>query len=143
MPALIDNMATRIAVILLAGLVALQLVIGAVMILPAGKDRGGLFQLPSPTEALAIVEAIEASPPEARPLIARAVSSSAMIVRLEPQFPVDAGTRSFQPSPRRLLFARYREAMDGRAFMIQVQPGAYLHAIAAPDGRPPSNTNPN
>lgn len=135
MPALSDNLATRIAVILLTGLVALQLAIGAVMVWPAGRDRGGLFQLPSPAETQAVVEAVEASAPQTRPLVARAVSNEAMIVRLEREFPIKAGSRSFQPSRRRLLFAPYRDAMGDRPFMIQVQPGAYVNALIARDGR--------
>ncbi|MFB2351667.1 hypothetical protein, partial [Priestia megaterium] len=79
------------AVILLTGLVALQLAIGAVMVWPGGQGRGGLFQLPSASEVLAVVEAIEASPPGARPLIAQAVTNEAMVVRLEPEFPIEAG----------------------------------------------------
>ncbi|MFN3523606.1 MAG: ATP-binding protein [Phenylobacterium sp.] len=135
MPALIDNLATRIAVILLAGLVALQLMIGAVMVLPAGRERGGLFQLPSPAEVLAAAEAMEASPPQVRPLIARAVSSQAMNVRLETDFPLDPRLRTYVPPRRPLVFAPYRRAMGDRDFVIQVRPGAYLQAVAQRDGR--------
>lgn len=135
MPALSDNLATRIAVILLTGLVALQLAIGAVMVWPGGQGRGGLFQLPSASEVLAVVEAIEASPPGARPLIAQAVTNEAMVVRLEPEFPIEAGLRSFQPPPQRRVFAPYRAAMADRPFLIQVRPGAYLRAISSRDSQ--------
>lgn len=63
-----DNLSTRMTTILLAGLAVMLLIGAALLVWPQGRGEGGVrfYQLPRPSEALAIIEAVEASPPAAR-----------------------------------------------------------------------------
>jgi signal transduction histidine kinase len=65
-----DSLATRISAIILGSFAVLAVLVAALMLWPSPRETGqGLFDLPVPTETVAIVKALEASPPAARPLV--------------------------------------------------------------------------
>jgi signal transduction histidine kinase len=118
-----DNLASRITAILLGSFLALAVVLGAFILGPqGGEDRESLFQLPVPQEAASIVEAVEASSSQARPLVLRALNSSAATVRIQSGFPpVLPGLRR---SPRtEWMFARYSPVLGRRPFRVDMRQG--------------------
>lgn len=128
-----DNLSTRMTAILLAGL-AVMLVIGAALLVwPQGRGEGGVrfYQLPRPSEALAIVEAVEASPPAARAKVVKALDTSVIRTTLDGDFPplqlraraADAGDPGYQA---------YRQALGARDLRIDVRRGGRLKEGALP-----------
>ncbi|KRA73913.1 histidine kinase [Caulobacter sp. Root656] len=128
-----DNLSTRMTAILLAGL-AVMLVIGAVLLVwPQGRGEGGVrfYQLPRPSEALAIVEAVEASPPPARAKVVKALDTGVIRTTLDGDFPplqlraraADAGDPGYQA---------YRQALGARDLRIDVRRGGRLKEGALP-----------
>ncbi|USQ95365.1 hypothetical protein [Caulobacter sp. RL271] len=87
---LVDNLSSRIAAILLAGLAVLLALGAALMIWPTGSGAGGgvrFYQLPQPDEAVAMVEALEASPSSARPAVLKALDTGVIRASLDDAFP--------------------------------------------------------
>jgi len=128
-----DNLSTRMTAILLAGL-AVMLVIGAALLVwPQGQGEGGVrfYQLPRPSEALAIVEAVEASPPTARLKVVEALDTGVIRTTLETDFPplqrraraADTGDAGYQA---------YRQALGGRDMRIDIRRGGRLREGALP-----------
>lgn len=128
-----DNLSTRMTAILLAGL-AVMLVIGAALLVwPQGRGEGGVrfYQLPRPSEALAIVEAIEASPPAVRPKVVKALDTGVIRTTLDEDFPplqlraraADASDPGYQA---------YRQALGGRDLRIDIRRGGRLKDGALP-----------
>lgn len=124
----LDTLPARLGVTCLAALIALQVLIMAAMLWPT--DRPTLFRLISPQEAAAIAEALERSPPEARPAVLRALNTSRQIVRLEPALPEPPGhSNHVAARALRADFARYEPALDGRPYAIQTRPGRAWSSI--------------
>jgi len=128
-----DNLSTRITAILLAGL-AVMLVIGAALLAwPQGRGDGGVrfYQLPRPSEARAIIEAVEASPPTARAKVVRALDTGVIRTTQETDFP---------PLPPRARAANasdpgyqaYRQALGKRDLRIDIRRGGRLRDGALP-----------
>lgn len=128
-----DNLSTRMTAILLAGL-AVMLVIGAALLVwPQGRGEGGVrfYQLPRPSEAQAIVEAVEAVPPAARPKVVKALDSGVIRTSLETDFPplqrraraAGAGDPGYQA---------YRQALGDRDLRIDIRRGGRLRQEALP-----------
>jgi signal transduction histidine kinase len=81
---LVPNLMGRIVAILLAGFVALQLLIIAATSLSSRGDAKRPYSLPRPAELSAMVAAIERSPPGERALLAGAFDNGLYSVRLAP-----------------------------------------------------------
>ncbi|WP_304190696.1 cell wall metabolism sensor histidine kinase WalK [Phenylobacterium aquaticum] len=116
-----DSLAARIIAILLAGLAALFLIIGATLVWPSADVK--LFDLPLPRETLAIAEALEGARdgPE-RGRILAAVDSSVVSAHLQPDFPevvpgLPAGGRLAKGG----VFADYATALSGREFRVDTR----------------------
>ena len=120
-----DSLATRITAILLGSVFALALLVGAAVLWPKAHTNGeGLFQLPVPEETVAIVEALEASPPAARPLVLKALNTSTASVHLEPNFPpVPLGLR--RAREMEWMFAHYSSILGGRPFRVDMRAGPF------------------
>lgn len=123
---LLDNLSSRIAAILLAGLTILLVLGAALLIWPTGSGGGVRFyQLPQPAEAVAMVEALDASPASARPAVMRALDTGVIRATLDADFP---------PSLRRARpadahdpgYAAYDRALAGRDWRIEVRHGGRL-----------------
>lgn len=128
-----DSLSTRLSAILLGGL-ALMLMIGAALLVwPHGDGQGGVrfYQLPSPAEVLAIVEAAEASPIPARSKLITALDTGVIRITREPALPLihpgvraaDAGDPGFQA---------YRRALGAREMRIDIRRGGRLKDGALP-----------
>ncbi|MFT4254311.1 MAG: HAMP domain-containing protein, partial [Caulobacter sp.] len=132
MPLLADNLASRIAGILLAGL-AIMLAIGAVLLIWPGGDGGGvrLYQLPLPSEARAIVQALEATPPAVRPRVIAALDTGVIGVRAVPQFPPPL-RRARPADARDPGFSAYQAALGDRRWRIDVRRGGRLRDAPLP-----------
>jgi signal transduction histidine kinase len=120
----LDSLGVRIGVIFLAGAIALQCVLLLVVFWPGGPGRP-VFFLAAPQDAAAMAEALERAPPDLQPAIVRALNSDTVRVRLAPDFPSEPpGGRAREARRLERLFARYGQALGGRAFRVQTQAGA-------------------
>lgn len=123
---LLDNLSSRIAAILLAGLTTLLVMGAALLIWPA--DNGGgvrFYQLPQPNEALAMIEALDASPPSARPAVIKALDTGVIRATLDRDFP--ATLRRARPADARDPgYAAYARALAGRDWRVEVLRGGRL-----------------
>lgn len=121
MPGALNSIAVRLAVVFLAGLIALQAALAAAVLWPDGRPT--IFRLVSPREAAAMARALEAASPDQRPLIIDALNSGHLVVQLREGFPEDVGEPPRRA--RRLAdagpYARYRHELEGRAFRVQVR----------------------
>ncbi|MBC7167324.1 ATP-binding protein [Phenylobacterium sp.] len=112
-----DSLSSRITRILLGGSAAVLLVVAIALAWPAPGGGVRFFQLPLPQEAAAIVEAVEASDPRARPRVVRALNTSVIAMRLSQTFPQGLpGTRFVVREDDR--YRRYAAALGERAFQI-------------------------
>jgi signal transduction histidine kinase len=120
-----DSLAARIVAVILGSFAALAVLVTALMLLPGPHDPGqGLFDLPVPQEAAAMVEALEAAGPAERPLILNALNNGITAVHVEPDFPpVAAGLR--RAPELEWLFARYSRLLDGRPFRVEQRRGPF------------------
>ena len=119
-----DSLVVRIGAAFLIGAVVFQLALMVVVFWPGGPGRP-LFSLVSPTQAMAMAQALEDAPPDLRPTIVRALNGDAVVIHLEPSFPADDPAAPSRPAPRlERLFARYAEGLGGRPFRVQVRSGA-------------------
>lgn len=82
------------------------------------RERGetGAERFPVPAQAAAIVELIDATPPEGRARVIKAVSSETFVVRLADRLPGDA-TRSIRMPGVEWLVAQYLETLPGRTVL--------------------------
>lgn len=123
MPRLVDSLAFRLAAVLLVGLVLMQVAVAAVVVWPDGRPL--VFRLPSPRDAAAMARALEAAPPEVRPLVVEALNRGPMAVQLVPDFPLEPQGAAADRLPRlRQVFDRYAQALDERPFRVQAQRGS-------------------
>jgi len=124
--ALLDNLSSRIAAILLAGLTIL-LVLGAALLIWPTETGGGVrfYQLPQPGEAVAMVEALDASPPTARPAVIRALDTGVIRATLDADFPPPL-RRARPADARDAGYAAYDRALTGREWRIEVRRGGRL-----------------
>ena len=128
-----DNLSTRMTAILLAGLAVMLLIGAALLVWPQGRGEGGVrfYQLPRPSEALAIVEAVEASPRAVRPKVVKALDTGVIRTTLGDNFPplqrraraADASDPGYQA---------YRQALGGRDLRIDTRRGGRLKGGALP-----------
>lgn len=128
-----DNLSTRMTAILLAGLAAM-LSIGAILLVwPQGKGDGGVrfYQLPGPAEALAIVEAVEASPPAARAKVIEALDTGVIRTSLAPDYP-PVPLRARVADGRDPGYQIYRRVLGGRDLRIDIRRGGRLKDGALP-----------
>lgn len=129
--ALLDNLSSRIAAILLAGLTILLVLGAALLIWPTGGGGVRFNQLPQPGEAVAMVEALDASPPTARPALLKALDTGVIRATLDPDFP--AALRRTRPADARDPgYAAYGRALAGRDWRIEVLRGGRLRDGSMP-----------
>lgn len=123
---ILDNLSSRIAAILLAGLMIL-LVLGAALLIWPSEDGGGVrfYQLPQPAEAVAMVEALDASPRSARPAVMKALDTGVIRATLDASFP-KALRRARPADARDPGYAAYARALAGRDWRIEVLRGGRL-----------------
>jgi two-component system, OmpR family, osmolarity sensor histidine kinase EnvZ len=115
----------RVALIVIAALVAIQMIAAAAYFVQRGRATQSGFRLPLPDQIAAFVQLVERVPADQRPLVLRAANGSGLRVAIERQAPPE-------PDPVQRVqwieaaVARYLDARDGRTVR------AYY--IGAPDG---------
>ncbi|WP_035018307.1 ATP-binding protein [Caulobacter sp. UNC358MFTsu5.1] len=120
----LDRLAVRLAAVFLAGAVAFQVLLLLVVFWP-GRSGSPSFLLPSPEQAAAMADVLEAAPENLRPAIVHAMNSDAAAVRLERGSASDGPAPAMRPAPRlERLFARYAEGLGGRSFQVQARSNA-------------------
>ncbi|MBB6427005.1 ATP-binding protein [Sphingopyxis sp. JAI128] len=126
----------RIALLFVAGLLALQIAILAATMWP--DRRPMVFRMISPSDAREVVEAIEEAPPSLRHKIAAAAGNTGTTVELLENFPHEHGGLGGVSGAPRLekLFADYPKALDGRPIRVQTR-GGTLFARPAGSNAPP------
>jgi signal transduction histidine kinase len=131
-----DNLATRLAAILLGGLALLAAAAAAVFLWPVpGRPGGALWDLPAPREAAAVVGAIEAASPQARPLVLEALNDSVTAVSLARDFPPPAPELRRAPELE-WLFARYSGVLEGRPFRVEQRRRLVLSLLGGAGAEP-------
>lgn len=121
-----DSLVVRLGAAFLIGAVVFQLALMVVVFWPGGPGRP-VFSLVSPTQAMAMAQALEDAPPNLRQTIVRALNSDTLVVHLDPDFAADDPAAPSRPAPRlERLFARYAEGLGGRPFRVQVRSGAQV-----------------
>lgn len=124
---LANSVFVRLAALLLAAVVLFNVVMGLVLFLPVGRERADLYVMPFPTQAAAIVDVIEASPPEQRPRVLDALNSRSLRVRLLDELPAAQAQRraekieSGRPRPIERFFANYDQAFADHEFHIEMR----------------------
>ncbi|MEG3148717.1 ATP-binding protein [Sphingomonas sp. ZT3P38] len=110
-----SNLSLRITAILLAGFVALQLLIVAATTLPSRGDDRRPYNLPLPEQARTMVEAIDRTPGAQRASLVEALNGGLYSVSLAPALPATAA----EPTPDLVvLSAYYARALPGRAIAV-------------------------
>ncbi len=129
---LVDNLSSRIAAILLAGLAALLVLGAALLSWPAGAGGGVRFyQVPQPEEAAAMVAALEASSPSARPVVLKALDTGVIRASLDGDYPA-ALRRARLAMPSDPGYAAYARALSRYDWRIEVRRGGRLRDAPMP-----------
>jgi signal transduction histidine kinase len=131
MPPIGDNLASRVASILLGSFAVTALLIMLALMRGNHSQIGpGLFKLPIPEETQAIVEALEATPRQSQPLVVRALNGGVTAVHLAPAFPpVPAGLQRAPKMER--LFATYARRLGDRELRVDLKLHNALNTLAA------------
>lgn len=119
MAPLTRSMTVRIAGIMLAGLVLFNIVMALALYAPIGRQREALYTLPLPAQAAAIVDVLEATPPEHRARLLGALNSTALSVRLLDRIP-PAGTAA-RARPIARLLSGYDEAFPDHDIRLELR----------------------
>ena len=93
----------RVALIVIAALVAIQMIAAAAYFVQRGRATESGFRLPLPDQIAAFVQLIERVPPDQRPLVLRVANGAGLRVAIERQAP---------PEPNPLERADWVEARD-------------------------------
>lgn len=126
-----SSLSLRLAAILLAGFIALQVLIYAVT-LPEGEEVQRANRLPLPQEAAAIVRALERAPDGERAGLAAVLDGALYSLRVSPAMP-DRWKASSELGD---VAARYREALPGHRISIEGRrPRFALREGQVPQGR--------
>ncbi|MGC1301119.1 MAG: ATP-binding protein [Caulobacteraceae bacterium] len=141
MPPILRNLAARFTGVLLGSLVVIALVSTVATFTPGPKEAfgPGVLQLPVPAETRAIVDALEASTPQSRPLIVRALTSSIATVHLEPAFPPVSPDLQRSPKLER-QFAAYSRELGDRAIRVEIKPHSMVFLLGVGRERDPKPT---
>jgi len=106
------NLSLRIGAILLVGFVLLQLIVFSFTALPGADARSGPDGLPAPASLAAMTQAVEKTPPGARPALAAALDGALYTVTLANAFPQQDRAR------HAALERLYRPALGGRPVKV-------------------------
>jgi signal transduction histidine kinase len=110
-----SNLSLRITAILLAGFVALQLLIVAATTLPSRGDDQRPYNLPLPIQARAMVDALDRAAAGQRPALLDAFNGGLYTVSLAPDLPAAAATLTPDLA---LLSLYYASALPGREVTV-------------------------
>jgi signal transduction histidine kinase len=120
---------TRLLLIVLSGLVALQILGVAFYMLQRSRDTEAGLRLPLPDQAAALAELLERTPKEQWPLLLRAANGAALRVRILDQPAAKSEQQEWYEAPvAELVLRRYMTALRGRDVRVHVDPSSELFA---------------
>ncbi len=117
---------TRLLLIVLTGLVALQLVGLGVYLLQRSRDTEAGLRLPLPDQAAALAELIERTPKESWPLVLRAASTADLRVRILEGSAEEPEQAWYEAPVADLMRARFSAALGDRELYVHVDPSSKL-----------------
>lgn len=127
-----DSLAGRLTAILLGALVAIVMLAGVLLLLPATRGTGGPFDLPIPREARAIALALEGASDDAeRERILEVINTSVITARVLDDFPPSGPTGPGRARERlEHVLEKYATALKGREFRIDVRRRFWVSYLA-------------
>lgn len=117
---------TRLLLIVVTALVALQILVVAVYFLQRSRDTDTGFRLPLPDQTTALVELLDKTPREQWPLVLRAANSTDLRVRLEDGPPRGPEASWYEAPVIELIMRRYLAALGNRPVSVSVEPSSEL-----------------
>jgi signal transduction histidine kinase len=118
--------ASRLFIIFVTSLVALQVLAVAAYFLQRSRDTETDLRMPLPDQAAALVELLERMPKEQWPLVLRATSSTDLRVRISDK-PTEGREAAWYEAPVvELILRRYLAALGGREVRVRVEPSSEL-----------------
>lgn len=126
---LLNSVLVRVTGILLAVTVCAILLIAWALFAPIGRERSDLAMFPLPAQALAIVDVLDAAPPEIRPRVLDALNSRALAVSIADELPAARGRQSAAAAPIERFFKRYDEAFAEREFHLVMRRTPFLARV--------------
>jgi signal transduction histidine kinase len=114
------GLAWRVALIVIAALVAIQIIAAAAYYVQRGRATESDFRLPLPDQIAAIVQLVERTPADQRPLVLRVVNGPGLRVAIERRAPPEPETLRRAPWIEAAV-ARYLDGSDAsmvRAYYI-------------------------
>ncbi len=117
---------TRLLLIVLTGLVALQLLGAAIYLLQRSRDTDAGLRLPLPDQAAALVALLEDTPKENWPLVLRATNSADLRVRILDKREATQAQEWYEAPVADLVRSRYSAALGNRDIRVHVDPSSEL-----------------
>jgi signal transduction histidine kinase len=117
---------TRLLLIVLTGLVALQLLGVAIYLLQRSRDAETGLRLPLPDQAAALVELLERTPKDSWPLVLRAANSADLRVRILNGQQAMPEQEWYEAPVAQLVRQRYSGALGNREVAVHVDPSSEL-----------------
>jgi signal transduction histidine kinase len=117
---------TRLLLIVLTGLVALQLLGAAIYLLQRSRDTEAGLRLPLPDQAAALVALLEDTPKENWPLVLRATNSADLRVRILDKQEAPPAQEWYEAPVAELVRSRYSAALGDRDIRVHVDPSSEL-----------------
>ena len=117
---------TRLLLIVLTGLVALQLLGAAIYLLQRSRDTETGLRLPLPDQAAALAELLEQTPKESWPLVLRAANSTDLRVRVLENATATPQQAWYEAPVADLVRRRYARALGNRDVFVHVDPSSEL-----------------
>ena len=118
--------ASRLFIIFVTSLVALQVLGVATFYLQRSRDTDTALRMPLPDQAAALVELLEGMPKEQWPLVLRATSSTDLRVRIANRPPEGREAAWYEAPVVELILRRYLAALGGREVRVRVEPSSEL-----------------
>ncbi len=117
---------TRLLLIVLTGLVAIQLLGAAIYLLQRARDTEAGLQMPLPDQAAALVALLERTPKESWPLVLRAANSTNLRVRILDEKEAARAQEWYEAPVAELVRQRYSGALGERDVRVHVDPSSEL-----------------
>ena len=127
-PPMIGFGSTRLFIIFVTSLVALQLLAVLAFFVQRSRDTDTGLRMPLPDQAAALVELLEGTPKAQWPLLLRATSSTDLRVRVADTRPEAREPAWYEMPLVDFILRRYLASLGGREVRVRVEPSSELFA---------------